>query len=478
LNKAFNQKVNKFIQDYDLLHKDSTIIVGVSGGPDSLALLHFLYTKQQALGLRLIVVHVDHMFRGKESEQEMFFVKEICHQYRIPFEGKQINVTSYKEENNKSSQVAARECRYAFFREVMRKYDADFLALGHHGDDQIETVLMRLVRGSTLEGIAGIKSKRTFETGYLIRPFLAVTKEEIQSYCANYQLAPCEDPSNNKETYTRNRFRKRILPYLKEENPLVHERFMQFSQLLVEDDEYLQVLTAEKMEIVIKRREEDGITMAIPPFESLPIPLQRRGIQLILNYLYENKQTDVSSIHINQVLTLLQSNHPSGILHFPKGLKVQRTYSECIFTFRNKKENTYEVPLPLEGHVHIGNKECIFSSLHTAVSLEGGNNHSFLCDLKHISLPITVRSRKNGDKMTIKGMKGSKKIKDIFIDCKIPREARNEWPVVVDAKGTIIWLPGVKKSALEAKGAKAESYLLLQYLSNDSSRRINDEARY
>jgi tRNA(Ile)-lysidine synthase len=474
----FNRKVNKFIQEHTLLRKDSTVVVGVSGGPDSLALLHFLYTQQKVWRLRLIVVHVDHMFRGKESEQEMLFVKEICSKYRIPFEGKQINVSSYQEKVGVGSQLAARDCRYAFFQEVMQKYDADFLALGHHGDDQIETVLMRLVRGSTLEGIAGIRSKRPFETGYLIRPFLAVTKEEIQVYCATHQLTPCEDPSNEKETYTRNRFRKRILPYLKEENPAVHERFMHFSQSLREDDEYLQAITMEKMAAVIKKRERDEITISILPFESLPIPLQRRGIQLILNYLYENKLTDVSSIHINQVLALLQSNNPSGKLNFPKGLTVQRSYGECTLTFRHKKADAYQVPLPLEGNIHIGNDSYVLSSLHTTIPSVANNNNSFICDLKYISLPLTVRSRKNGDKMTIKGMKGSKKIKDIFIDCKIPKEVRDEWPVVVDAKGTIIWLPGVKKSSFEAKGTKAESYLLLQYLSNGSSRRINDEARY
>ncbi|WP_373284273.1 tRNA lysidine(34) synthetase TilS [Priestia taiwanensis] len=474
----FHQKVTKFISEYDLLKKGSTVVVGVSGGPDSLALLHFLYTQRQAWKLRLVVAHVDHMFRGKESEQEMYFVEEICNRYRIPFEGKRIDVSAYQVEVGVGGQVAARECRYAFFHEVMHKHNADFLALGHHGDDQIETILMRLVRGSTLEGISGMKKKRPFETGYLIRPFLSVTKAEIYAYCEMNNVIHCEDPSNKKEVYTRNRFRKWILPHLQEENPAVHERFMQFSQSLAEDDEYLRMLTVEKMSEVIIRHERDEIAITILPFESLSMPLQRRGIQLILNYLYGNKLTDVSSIHINQILALLRSSNPSGKLNLPNGLTVQRSYSTCIFTFRQKKGKEYQEILSLEGIIHIGNDSTILSSLHTIIPSITNHQYSFLCDLKDISLPLMVRSRKNGDKMTLKGMKGSKKIKDIFIDCKIPKEARDTWPVVVDAKGTIIWLPGVKKSSFEAKEQEVESYLLLQYFSNDTSRRTNDEARY
>lgn len=200
------------------------------------------------------MAHVDHMFRGDESHEDLQFVQDLCKGLGVICETIRINVSQYQKQYGMNAQVAARECRYAFLERIMKKYDARYVALGHHGDDQVETILMRLVRGSTPKGYAGIAVKRPFHNGYLIRPLLGVTKEEIVNYCNELKIIPRIDPSNKKEVYTRNRLRKYVLPHLKEENPQVHEKFQKFSMQMQEDEAYLQELAFEKMNKVITKK--------------------------------------------------------------------------------------------------------------------------------------------------------------------------------------------------------------------------------
>lgn len=474
LKDAFVEKVDKFAKQHDVLRKHSTVVVGVSGGPDSLALLYYLLEKREKKALEIVVAHVDHMFRGEESYEDLKFVENLCQRLGIICETIRINVSQYQEQHGMNTQVAARECRYAFLERIMKKYNAKYIALGHHGDDQVETILMRLVRGSSQKGYAGIAVKRPFHDGYLIRPLLAVTKEEIHAYCNRMGIMPRVDSSNEKETYTRNRLRKHVLPYLKQENPQVHERFQSFSMLMQEDEAYLQELAFEKMNRVITKKSAKNIVLSIPAFESMPIPLQRRGIQLILNYLYEYKiPSSLSSIHIDKAIAFFKRTHPSGSLDFPGGLEIVRTYEECSFGFKREAILPFTQFLPVPGSVKLVNgdefivevQEKLPSDMHEAV---------FIARYTDISYPLRVRSRENGDRMSIQGMSGTKKIKDIFIDAKIPKEKREEWPIVCDAGGNIIWIPLLKRSAsaISQGTANKNKYIIIHYKSKESSGRI------
>ncbi|MDR4888524.1 tRNA lysidine(34) synthetase TilS [Fredinandcohnia sp. QZ13] len=460
------EKVNRFIKKHELIKKGSTIIVGVSGGPDSLALLHYLFHHYKEV--TLIAAHVDHMFRGKESEEDLLYVKDFCESFQIPFESIQIDVTSYKKEHGLSSQVAAREVRYEFFNEVMQKHKADYLALGHHGDDQIESILMRLVRGSKGIGYAGMQIKRPFSCGEIIRPFLSVTKADIEEYCREWRLSPRRDPSNEKDDYTRNRFRHHVLPFLKQENPAVHEHFLQFNQYMTEDNEVLDELTIEKMNKVMKRNEDNEIEIEIPPLLAMPKSLQRRGIQLILNYLYKELPPSLSAVHIDNLLTFLANNHPSGELHFPAGLRIVKSYESCTYTYTDRKENVspYRFHIDTPGLYKLEDGSEIKSQVWKNYPNDLVGNDCFVIDPDNIQLPIYVRTRKIGDKMRLKGMNGSKKVKDIFIDEKIPLNRRDHWPIVEDEQGKILWLPGLKKSSYEASCKTKSHYIVLQYTQN------------
>ncbi|MBW7651631.1 tRNA lysidine(34) synthetase TilS [Anoxybacillus sp. ST4] len=455
------QVVHQFIEKHQLLECGTTVVVGVSGGPDSLALLHFLWSERERYHIQIVVAHVDHMLRGKQSEEDMHFVKHFCEQRSIICEVTKYDVRAYMKRTKKGVQEAARDCRYDFFEQVMKKYKARYIALAHHGDDQVETVLMRLVRGSTPKGYAGIPVKRPFGDGYIIRPFLCIDRQQIEQYCQENELYARHDPSNDKDDYTRNRFRHHVLPFLKRENVCVHEHVQQFSEIVSEDEAFLEQLTKEKLKHVMNEQ-EGRIRVDVPSFMRMPKPLQRRGIQLILNYLYGNVPSTLSSIHIEQVLRFFERKHPSGMLHFPNGLKMIRQYEACIFTFQYEQPCEYEFVMHIPDTIMLPNGYQLMSEFVDHYPCIAGDERVVI-DMDQVVLPLRVRTRKHGDRMKVKGMEHAKKVGRIFIDEKVPMNERDQWPIVEDANGNIIWIPGIKKSAYTATNITKNRYIVLHY---------------
>jgi len=461
-------KVRAFIDRHRLLTEGATVIVGVSGGPDSLALLHFLCSLRDEKRLRIVAAHVDHMFRGRESEEEMEFVKRFCAEHRILCEAVQIDVPAFQRRMGLGVQEAARNCRYRFFAELVKKHQAQYVALGHHGDDQVETILMRLVRGSTSKGYAGIPVKRPFHGSYLIRPFLAVSRAEIENYCEQKGLTPRRDPSNEKDDYTRNRFRHHIVPLLKQENPRLHERFQQYSEVMAEDEQFLEELATDALNKVMEKQNSDAV-LHIAPFLALPRSLQRRALQQLLLRLYRDIPPALTSVHVGHILMLCERDRPSGMLDLPKGLKVFRSYDRCVFTFGLQRcDQGYWLELPIPALLPLPNGYAIVSEFREHYPRKQLGNDSFVVDPAAVSLPLHVRTRRTGDRMVLKGTGGTKKIKEIFIEAKIPRMERDCWPIVEDADGRILWVPGLKKSAFEARERGQVRYILLHYQAMNS----------
>ncbi|WP_349409080.1 tRNA lysidine(34) synthetase TilS [Pseudalkalibacillus sp. SCS-8] len=444
------EEVDKFIDRNQLLRKGTTVVVGVSGGPDSMALLHYLFHKQDEWQIKIIAAHLDHMFRGEESEEDARFTVDYCREHRIQIEQEQKNLPLYIEETGESPQHAARYVRYRFFEEVMKKHQADYLALAHHGDDQVETMVMNLVRGTSTKGLSGIPSRRAFASGEIIRPFLTLTKEQILHYCKEEKIPYRIDPSNTELKYTRNRFRKSILPFFKEENPQVHERFQNISELLEEDERYLREQASDELDNVILKKCDNQLTLSVHRFLQVAIPLQRRMIHLILNYLYKTSQNRVLSTHIKNCLDLIGSSNPSGSLHLPDGLTVRRNYDECLFSFEQSKDNSpYTYTLRPGGHYELPVGNLGFMEEQGIKIGKRGKNY-LVFDTSQVQLPLYVRTREAGDRIHPAGVKGSRKLKDVFIDAKLPRHLRDIWPIVVDSTGKIIWIPGIKHAELPA----------------------------
>jgi tRNA(Ile)-lysidine synthase len=455
--------VNSFIKKHALLFDGATIVVGVSGGPDSLALLHFLKAKEKQMNLKIIAAHVDHMLRGKESNEDFNFVKNYCQKSIIPFEGKQINVRQYQEEHNLTSQVAARECRYQFFESVLQKHSGQLLALAHHGDDQVETIIMRQLRGAHGFGLAGIPVKRPFSGAVIIRPFLCISKEDINEYCQRENLFPRIDKSNFTSKYVRNRIRNEILPILKKENPSVHVRFQQQSELMVDDELFLTQLTEQELTKTILSKQMKKVVLSISKLLDIPIPLQRRGFQLILNYLYEQDVPQITTIHIEQFLHLIKIPHPSGSLDFPNGLKIVKSYDECVLSFDMQTEaSSYEFKLKIPGIVTLKKGKIIGEVTDFLPDIQL-NKNVIICDLEKLTLPLIVRTRQQGDVMSQQGMEGTKKLKALFIDEKIDRFDRDQWPVVINKTGDLLWVPGLRRSNIALPTKETKQFLVLEY---------------
>jgi len=455
-------QLKDFIKENRIPSK-SSIVIGVSGGPDSMALAHAFLSVREEYGFSLVVAHVDHMFRGQESLDDLEYVRKWCLLNNVVFEGERLNVNQFIEETGLSSQQAARECRYQFFDKIMTKYRANYLALGHHGEDQIETILMRLVRGSSTVGYAGIRERRPFSTGEIIRPFLELRKHDLISYCQDHQLTPRQDPSNAKNVYTRNRFRHQVLPFIFDENPTAHIRFQTFSRQLLEDDHYLMELSVEALNTVIKTKQNQAVTIDVELLLKMPISLQRRCIQLILEYVYIHIPNGLTQGHINSILTLLTNGKTAWEQHLPEGLIVTRSYDECSFAFTDVNVKYYTISIEEPGIYETPNgftfKIEYISEYHDT------KNDMFICSVKDVSFPLIVRNRKNGDRMSLKGMNGSKKIKDIFIDEKMKLSLRNEWPIITDSQDQILWIPFVKKSAFERSFSVNEPLIAIQVVS-------------
>lgn len=454
-------EVNKFIEKQKLLHKHAVILVGVSGGPDSMALLHFFQSLQEEWDLRLIAVTADHGLRGKESRQDVDYVRSICESWNIEFVETFLDVPSYKKDRGLGTQVSARKLRYQFYEEQMQRFGADYLALGHHGDDQAETVLMGVTRGTSLSALKGIPAKRPFAGGWIVRPFLAATKKQIEAYCQKYNIMPRIDPSNMEDTYTRNYFRLHIIPLLKKKNPNFLNNIQRLSESVVEDELFLgqeaQKLFEKEVELPEHSR---SANFKIESFAKFPIALQRRAFHLILNYLYCSMPPDLSYVHEEQFFNLLSNSKANAAVDLPGGLKMVKAYHFINFYFEKDREKSFYITLDGPDRVLLpGGSELIASITNDPTE---DSRYDITYDLARISWPLSVRSRKNGDKMRVRGMNGTKKIKDIFIDEKVPLSQRESWPVVEDGEGNILWLAGLKKG-VGNDSEKAVKFLRLHY---------------
>ena len=422
-----------------------TIVVAVSGGPDSMALLTIVSRLRNDLDLKIICAHVHHNVR-RESDNEAIFVKEFCEKNDILFEMMKI-----EEYNGDNFHNQAREKRYQFFEALIKKYHAEYLFTAHHGDDLMETILMRMVRGSTLRGYAGFLTVVERENYKIVRPLIHHTKEDIICYLKQNNINWVEDQSNLKDVYTRNRFRKYIIPQLKSEKRNVHDKFYKFSNILIQYSDYVNQQTQKAMIQVYKNH-----TLDLLKFRLLEKLLQRNLLAMILEQYYKDDLAVISDKHITMIEDMINSEKSNLTIQLPKQLIVRKDYQFIHFNYDVKKVNTY--CYKLENNLLLPNGKKIIH-----VEQESSNSND-ICrlNMNDIHLPLYVRTRKPGDSMAVKGLNGHKKIKDIFIDKKIPIDERNEWPIVIDSLGNIVWIPGIKKSKFD-KSKKEKYDIILKY---------------
>lgn len=467
-----DDSVNAFVEEHRLIRPHMRLVAGVSGGADSMALIQYLFGIRERLHLSLAVCSVDHRLRGKESEADLHYVSSWCGERRILFYGRTVDVPAYIRKTGMGVEEAARELRYRAFADVLRRFRADALVLAHHGDDQIETMLMRQVNGRIGPGRAGIPVSRPFAGTFLIRPFLSQSKEDLERYCREHGIEPRTDATNASDRHTRNRFRQHILPFLKCENPAVHLKFQYASERIAEDEQYLMQAAENQLTKVVVEKKKDIVKLSVPHFLNVARSLQRRIIHLILNYLYAMRKLrpEHQSIHIDQMLRLMRSGHPSGSLLLPKGLAVRKSYKVCLVGFFDGQPVvTYNqrINIPGETRFPAGVIKAEFLSANVSGTAVGAN--AMIVDCRSSALPLRVRTRKPGDRIGLIRTAGSQKVKSVFIDKKIDRRKRSLWPIVVDRNDRVLWLPLLKRGRCPdpENGAGGPKYLLLEFIPTD-----------
>ena len=416
-----------------LLQSEDTIVVATSGGPDSMCLLNFLCELNSEFHLKLIVAHVNHKLRSV-SDKEAEFVKKVCEENDLIYE--YMEILEYNDDNLEND---ARTKRYEFFNKLVKKYHANYLMTAHHGDDLMETILMRLTRGSSLKGYSGFKKEFAYEDYTIVRPLITETKKDIQDYMDQKGLKYYIDESNFSEKYTRNRYRMHVLPFLKKEEPSVHHKFLKFSEELESVNNFLENYIKE---LLPKLKDENGFK--IDELKKLDSFLLKKIIEYTLSEIYIDDLFLVSDKHTNLIMGLIRSEKSNTRLNLPNNYVAIKSYNYYKIGKVNK-EDSYEYTL--ESELKLPNNKIIKKVLNK----EGKSNNILRLNSQDIKLPLKVRTRRNGDKMMVKNLGGTKKIKDIYIDEKIPVEKRNEIPVVTDANNTILWLPGVKKSKFDVE---------------------------
>lgn len=443
------QKIEAFIKKHSLLQKDDHVVAAVSGGADSMALLYLLSELADSLQISVSAAHADHGLRPEEAAAEKEMVEAFCASRSLSFYTETLPVKEYLSEQGKGVQEQARMLRYQFLEKVMKQCGANVLATGHHGDDQIETMLLRMTSGRALWEEVGISASRNQESGRIIRPMLEVSKDSIYAYCEQHSIPFKEDKSNNSDTYARNRIRHHALPAVLHENKEAREHFQTLNEWISTERLFIKDAAEKEARGLILDQNEHSLTFSISGWKALHLALQRRVIPLLLTYLCKNQHTAVSTIHIEQLLSLLYKPASSFVVNWAGGVLVKRTYDTCTFHLQDSTEAPLvqtEAPKLLEVPGSVSFNEWTIKAGRYDGTVDPERNDVFCLAESELRLPVLVRSRKQGDKLHIAGMTGRKKLNRLFIDEKVPKEQRDSWPVVTASDETILWVPMLAKT--------------------------------
>lgn len=400
-------KADKLIREYDMFPAGAVVLCAVSGGADSMCLLHYLSTRED---ITLHAAHFDHRLRGEESRRDAAFVRAWCEEQGIPFHLGSGDVRGEARARKLGLEETARALRYGFLSQLAQELNAQSVATAHNAGDNAETVLMHLLRGSGLQGLTGIAPRQ----GRYVRPLLTTSRADIEGYLEACHVPHVEDSSNADDAYTRNRLRHQLIPLMEELSPGFVARMAQTIPRLRADHDALDLLAWQDFQKAW--RQGDDVVMPLSPLCQAPAPIALRAIRFLLQEANEGDR-DCSAAHLNAVYALACSRHPSGQVSLPRGLTARREYDTLILT-----HDAPAVPLaafsPKEG------ENPVPGTGWTAV-VEGP------------AWPgLVIRARQSGDALTLPG-RPDKRLKELMIDEKLPRWERQRVPVAADGDGVL-----------------------------------------
>ena len=439
-------QVKRTIDRFGLLEKEDRLIVGVSAGVDSMVLLHLLNACREAFHLSLIVAHVNHGLRLEESEEEAELVRKESERLGLPFEYGQFNVREFQKLGGLSPQDAARKIRFHFFYDLLRKHRAQKIALGHNADDQAETVLLRLIRGSGLQGLKGILPIRE---GKVIRPLLETWRAEIEYFALEEKIPFLFDSSNFKKDYLRNRIRLSLIPLIeKEYQSNFKEILLRTSTILREENDYLEKGAKEAFEKII-RVEKDALSFKFSEYGSLHQAIQWRVIKRVLGKVYDRgmMMEEEAWSDVQQIYRKLHSSSQSFLLELTHGVLLEKRY-DVVSVGKGgiRAFPPFEVELTFPGRIfieEIGKGVVVEETGLDEFRCDKGSFNTAFMDLESLRFPLRMRNFRPGDRFRPLGVKGSQKLKDFFIDHKVPKFDRPKIPLLISGE-MVAWIVGYR----------------------------------
>jgi len=441
------EQVWRFIQEQGLIPPEKKLVVAVSGGPDSVCLLHILFKLREKLGTRLHVAHLNHLLRGADSDADARYVAELARQLDIPATIDQRDVRGYQTKQRLSPEEAAREVRYTFLAQVANSTGADRVAVGHTVDDHIETILMHLIRGTGTRGLRGLQPLTSWQSSgktlNLIRPLLPISRRQTADYCQQLRLKPRLDASNLSLSPLRNRIRQQLLPLLQSYNPQVTEALLRTACIATDDIAFLDEEASHLWDDIVR---EDKNTLILDKARFLRLPsamkryLLRNSIEKLLGTL-----KDIETRHIEEILAAL--NKPAGkIISLPEGLTFSIEYDRYLLGRDSAALSPFpvlgaEFTLKIPGATELPEGWITANIIERAEMKEKADGFIAYFDFDKVGDTLTVRTRQPGDRFQPLGMSQPKKLNEFMIDSKIPGAWRGRIPLVC-SPGQIIWVAG------------------------------------
>lgn len=445
--EPITKRVLQLIQEHQLTKAQQPLVVGVSGGPDSVCLLHILVDLQETLEITLHAAHLNHGLRGAESDADARYVSHLAYKLGVPVTVTSLNVQAYRAQHHCSLEEAARELRYGFFSEVVTSVGASRVAVGHTADDQVETILMHLVRGAGLSGLAGMQPITTWHSSTtstqltVVRPLLGITRKEVEAYCAAHKLSPRTDTSNWSPAYLRNRFRSELIPLLRSYNPNISAALLRTARTAADQISFLDSQVSQLWNRIVE--EHPGrIILDTRAVVDLPGAIKRHLFRRILQQLLGDLM-EIEFTHIESIMSALTK--PAGKkLSLPGGLVFSVDYETCTLGF----DAVQPCPLPplegehrliLPGETTLPGWRVRGSILEQPPAEKKSPGLTAYLDLDIAGTELVVRPRRPGDRFQPLGMASPKKIQDFMVDAKIPRSWRKRVPLVCSPHH-ILWV--------------------------------------
>lgn len=455
-------KVLSIVKEYDLIKENENIVIGVSGGPDSMALLYILLELKESIDFKIFVAHLNHGVRGKDAKKDQLFVEEECKKLNLPYYTKTISMVEYGKEKGITAEEAGRELRYGFFREILKKQGGGKIAVAHNKNDQAETVIMRFMRGTGIDGLKGME----FISEDIIRPILSINRAEIENYIEEKKIETVLDKTNLQPIYSRNKVRLELIPYIEENfNPNIIDTIWRISNLSQIDSEFLEKHSKKLFNQVVIKDGKNSIILDGRKILELDRSIQQRIIRNGIGKINGTLQ-GITESHVIFGLNLLLNGHTGKSINIINNIVIRLNYNELIIEKEiniKKKDYIYELKYPgVEFVEELGysfNMEII--DFQEGLKFEKSKYIGYF-DLDKINGDLFLRNRRAGDRFTPFGMKGSKKIKDYFIDEKINKESRDIIPILTD-KNHILWLVGYRTSERYKINRNTEKILKITY---------------